>query len=165
MSADLDAVVDALRANDRFVVTSHDNPDGDAIGSLLATHLALEALGKESVMVLGGPAPLPGEYHFLGLEAHGLARSAPQDMADRVLVAVDCAQESRIVEPRLVEEARLTVNIDHHHDNTRFGDVDLVVADASSTAEVLAAFHAGGNRLVLTWWAYALTAGLLVISH
>ena len=138
MSADLDAVVDALRANDRFVVTSHDNPDGDAIGSLLATHLALEALGKESVMVLGGPAPLPGEYHFLGLEAHGLARSAPQDTADRVLVAVDCAQESRIVEPRLVEEARLTINIDHHHDNTRFGDVDLVVADASSTAEVLA---------------------------
>ena len=138
MSADLDAVVDALRANDRFVVTSHDNPDGDAIGSLLATHLALEALGKESVMVLGGPAPLPGEYHFLGLEAHGLARSAPHDTADRVLVAVDCAQESRIVEPRLVEEARLTVNIDHHHDNTRFGDVDLVVADASSTAEVLA---------------------------
>lgn len=138
MSADLDAVVDALRANDRFVVTSHDNPDGDAIGSLLATHLALEALGKESVMVLGGPAPLPGEYHFLGLEEHGLARSAPPDTADRVLVAVDCAQESRIVEPRLVEEARLTVNIDHHHDNTRFGDVDLVVADASSTAEVLA---------------------------
>ncbi len=138
MSADLDAVVDALRANDRFVVTSHDNPDGDAIGSLLATHLALEALGKESVMVLGGPAPLPGEYRFLGVEEHGLARSAPPDTADRVLVAVDCAQESRIVEPRLVDEARLTVNIDHHHDNTRFGDVDLVVADASSTAEVLA---------------------------
>ena len=138
MSADLDAVVDTLRANDRFVVTSHDNPDGDAIGSLLATHLALEGLGKESVMVLGGSAPLPGEYHFLGLEEHGLARSAPPDTADRVLVAVDCAQESRIVEPRLVKEARLTVNIDHHHDNTRFGDVDLVVADASSTAEVLA---------------------------
>ena len=55
-----------------------------------------------------------------------------------MLVAVDCAQESRIVEQALVEAARLTVNIDHHHDNTRFGDIDLVVDDASSTAEVLA---------------------------
>ena len=132
------AVVEALRAGDRFVVTSHENPDGDALGSLLATQLALEALGKDSVMVLGGEAPLPGEYAFLELEARGLLRSAPPDAGERVLVAVDCAQESRIVEQALVEAARLTVNIDHHHDNTRFGDIDLVVDDASSTAEVLA---------------------------
>ena len=95
---DPSAVVEALRAGDRFVVTSHENPDGDALGSLLATHLALEALGKDSVMVLGGEAPLPGEYAFLELEARGLVRSAPPDAGERVLVAVDCAQESRIVE-------------------------------------------------------------------
>ncbi|HEY7344835.1 MAG TPA: DHH family phosphoesterase [Gaiella sp.] len=137
-TADLHAVADALRDNDRFVVTSHDNPDGDAVGSLLAAHLALQSLGKDTVMVLGGTAPLPGEYRFLGLEEHGLLREAPPDTPARVLVAVDCAQENRIVETRLAEEARLTVNVDHHHDNTRFGDVNLVVADASSTAEVLA---------------------------
>jgi phosphoesterase RecJ-like protein len=137
-TADLNAVADALRDNDRFVVTSHDNPDGDAVGSLLAAHLALQSLGKDTVMVLGGTAPLPGEYRFLGLEEHGLLREAPPDTPARVLVAVDCAQENRIVETRLAEEARLTVNVDHHHDNTRFGDVNLVVADASSTAEVLA---------------------------
>ena len=67
-TTDVDAVVAALRDNDRFVVTSHDNPDGDALGSLLAMHLALQSLGKDSVMVLGGPALLPGEYRFLGLE-------------------------------------------------------------------------------------------------
>ncbi len=60
------------------------------------------------------------------------------DVSDRVLVAVDCAQESRIVEPTLLGSSTTTLNIDHHHDNTRFGDVDLVVEDASSTAEVLA---------------------------
>ena len=59
---DLDAVVGALRDNPRFLVVSHENPDGDALGSLLATHLALEALENDSVMVLGGEAPLPGEY-------------------------------------------------------------------------------------------------------
>ena len=137
-ASDMGAVVAALREHRRFVVTSHDNPDGDALGSLLATHLALESLGKDSVMVLGGPAALPGEYRFLVFEAHGLLREAPPDTRDRVLVAVDCAQESRIVEQRLVEEAPLTIDIDHHHDNTRFGDMNLVVDDASSTAEVLA---------------------------
>ncbi len=136
--SDTSAVVEALRGHHRFVVTSHDNPDGDALGSLLATHLALEALGKDSVMVLGGVQPLPGEYAFLELEERGLLRQAPPDVGERVLVAVDCAQESRIVEPALVPAAHLIVNIDHHHDNTRFGHVDLVVEDASSTGEVLA---------------------------
>jgi len=132
------AVVDALRVAERVVVTSHDNPDGDALGSLLATHLALASLGKDSVMVLGGEQPLPGEYGFLGLAEHGLLRTPPADAAERVLVAVDCAQENRIVEPTLRTSARATVNVDHHHDNTRFGDVNLVVEDASSTGEVLA---------------------------
>jgi phosphoesterase RecJ-like protein len=100
-TADVNAVVAALRDNDRFVVTSHDNPDGDALGSLLATHLALQSLGKDSVMVLGGPAPLPGEYRFLGLEAHGLLREAPADTSARVLVAVDCAQQNRAWSRRL----------------------------------------------------------------
>jgi phosphoesterase RecJ-like protein len=136
-TSDRSAVVAALRANDRFVVTSHDNPDGDALGSLLATHLALVSLGKDSVMVLGGPAPLPGEYGFLGLAEHGLQRETPADVSERVLVAVDCAQESRIVADGLLD-ALLTIDIDHHHDNTRFGGVNLVVDDASSTAEVLA---------------------------
>jgi phosphoesterase RecJ-like protein len=135
---DRDAVVAALRAHDRFVVTSHDNPDGDALGSLLAMHLALEALEQDSVMVLGGPGPIAEEYRFLDLEGLGLLREAPADAASRVLVAVDCAQASRIVEARLVEVAPLTINIDHHHDNTRFGDVNLVEEEASSTAEVLA---------------------------
>ena len=78
---DTSAVVEALRANDRFVVTSHDNPDGDALGSLLATHLALDALGKDSVMVLGGLAPLPGEYAFLELEARGSASGRRRPMS------------------------------------------------------------------------------------
>ncbi len=136
--SDRNAVVAALRAHERFVVTSHDNPDGDAVGSLLATHLALEALGKDSVMVLGGAGALPDEYGFLDLGQRGLIREAPADTADRVLVAVDCAQESRIVEPRLMETTPLTINIDHHHDNTRFGDVNLVEEEASSTGEILA---------------------------
>jgi bifunctional oligoribonuclease and PAP phosphatase NrnA len=133
---DMGEVVAALRGYERFLVTTHENPDGDALGSLLAMHLVLRSLGKDSVMYLGGGAPLPAEYGFLDLDE--LARRPPDDHARRVLVAVDCAQETRITDPTLRDRAPLTVNIDHHHDNTRFGDVNLVDAEASSTGELLA---------------------------
>ena len=159
--SDMSAVVAALRDHDRFVVTSHDNPDGDAIGSLLALHLALQELGKDSVMVMGGAAPLPDEYGFLGLVERGLRTEVPADAGERVLVAVDCAQENRIVEPALAESALLTINIDHHHDNTRFGDIDLVVEDASSTGEVLADLFAELGVVVTPEIAEALYTALV----
>jgi phosphoesterase RecJ-like protein len=133
------AVAAALRERDRYLVTSHEAPDGDALGSLLAMHLALRRLGKDTVMFLGGEAPLPGEYRFLDLPERGLRRRLPADATERVLLALDCASASRVgAETGLVERASFTINIDHHHDNPRFGDVNLVVADASSTGEVLA---------------------------
>src|ERR687885_2649727 len=134
-ATDLSAVVDALRGHDRFVITTHENPDGDALGSLLATKLAFDQLGKDSVMVLYGDAPLPGEYLFMPLAE--LRRRWPDDVSERVLVALDCANESRIGDPDVLGRVPLTLDIDHHHDNTRFGDVNLIVPSASSTGEVL----------------------------
>jgi bifunctional oligoribonuclease and PAP phosphatase NrnA len=146
---DLAAVAAALAENRRFLVTSHEAPDGDALGSLLAMQLALEQLGKDTVMFLGGPSPLPGEYRFLDLADRGLLRERPEDLAERILVALDCASENRVgAEPGLVAAVSTTVNIDHHHDNPRFGTVNLIVEDASSTGEVLAdVFHELGVEL------------------
>lgn len=132
----MQAVVDALRANDRFLVTSHENPDGDSLGSLLATTLALRQLGKDVVMYLSGDTPLPREYAFMPFDE--LTRQVPDDVADRVLVAVDCAKADRIgPDPGLLMDAKLKLDIDHHHDNSRFGDINLIAAEASSTGEVL----------------------------
>jgi len=135
-TTDLQAVVDALRANDRFVVVSHENPDGDSLGSLLATTLALRQLGKDAVMYLSGDTPIPREYAFMPLD--DVTRTVPVDIADRVLVAVDCAKADRIgPDPTQLMAAKLTIDIDHHHDNSRFGDINLIAADASSTGEVM----------------------------
>jgi len=134
--SELDDVAEALRAHERFVVVTHENPDGDALGSLLGLTLGLRDLGKDVVMLLTGEAPLPGEYGFLPLEE--VRREPPEDIAERVLVAVDCASERRIgPDPAALEQAQLVVDIDHHHDNTRFGGVNLIDADASSTAEIV----------------------------
>jgi bifunctional oligoribonuclease and PAP phosphatase NrnA len=135
-TSDLLAIVDALRANDRFVVVSHENADGDALGSLLATTLALRQLGKDAVMYLSGDSPVPREYAFMQFD--GLLRDVPDDIEERVLVAVDCAQADRIgPDPEPILRAKLTLDIDHHHDNSRFGDVNLIVSNASSTGEVM----------------------------
>ena len=64
---ELDAVVDAIRSHDRFLITTHENPDGDALGSILAMRLALEQLGKDGFLYLSGIIPLPTEYAFMDL--------------------------------------------------------------------------------------------------
>src|SRR4051795_6846529 len=134
--SDLQAIAAALRDNEKFLVVTHENPDGDALGSLLATTLALRQLGKDVQMVLLGDAPLPREYHFMQLD--GLLREPPADAGERVVVAVDCAKADRIgPDVTVLDRAPLVVDIDHHHDNTRFGHVNLIAAAASSTGELL----------------------------
>jgi bifunctional oligoribonuclease and PAP phosphatase NrnA len=133
---DLQAVLEALRSNDRFLVVTHENPDGDALGSMLGATLGLRELGKDAVMFLAGEAPMPGEYGFLPLGE--VARSVPEDVGERVLLALDCANERRLGADRsVIQRAKLVVDVDHHHDNNRFGGVNLVVDDASSTAEIV----------------------------
>src|SRR5919108_2752203 len=127
-TTDLAAVADEIRKHDRFLVTTHENPDGDALGSVLAMKLALEQLGKDVVIYLAGRTPLPHEYAFMDLSA--LVRTAPSDAPERVLLALDCANESRLgPDHERLRSTTLVVDIDHHHDNTRFGDLNLVVAN------------------------------------
>jgi len=135
-TSDLQTVVDVLRSQERFVVVAHENPDGDALGSLLGAALGLRALGKDVVMYLSDRGPTPPEYRFLDLSE--VQRDLPADIEERVLLAVDCANARRIAEgTQAVDRARFVIDVDHHHDNSRFGDVNLVVPEASSTAEVI----------------------------
>src|SRR3954447_26941155 len=118
-TSELSAVADALRERDRFLLVTHENPDGDALGSILALKLGLDALGKDSVMFLGGDAGVPQDYELLELSE--LRRELPPDAAERVLVAVDCASALRMgLDPALLERVPLSIDVDHHHDNTRF---------------------------------------------
>jgi bifunctional oligoribonuclease and PAP phosphatase NrnA len=133
---DLERMVDELRAHDRFLLTAHEGPDGDALGSLLGMHQLLKKLGKDSVMFLAAKEfPLPIEYRFLPLEE--VFHEAPADMADRVIVFLDCGNIDRMPVEFLTKGTNRKLNIDHHHDNTRFGDVDLVMPGASCTAEIV----------------------------
>jgi len=134
--SDLERVSAELRARDRFLLTAHEGPDGDALGSLLGMHHLLTQMGKDSVMFLASKEfPLPIEYRFLPLEE--VFHEAPADMADRTVVFLDCGNIDRMPVDFLTAGGNDVINIDHHHDNTRFGDFNLVDVDASCTAEIV----------------------------
>jgi phosphoesterase RecJ-like protein len=134
--AAIERVAAEIRGRDRFLLTAHEGPDGDALGSLLGMHHLLTNLGKDSVMFLAAKEfPLPIEYRFLPLEE--VFHEPPADLADRAVVFLDCGNIDRMPVDFLSEGGDLIVNIDHHHDNTMFGDVNLVDVDASCTAEIV----------------------------
>ncbi|MGI9020175.1 MAG: DHH family phosphoesterase [Solirubrobacterales bacterium] len=136
MEADLEAAAEALRSGERFLLTTHENPDGDALGSLLALHSILGQLGKDSVMYLAAKEfPLPVEYRFLPLAE--VFHEAPADVVDRTLVFLDCGNVDRTPDGFLRNPDARSLNIDHHHDNTRFGELNLVDVGSSSTAEIV----------------------------
>jgi bifunctional oligoribonuclease and PAP phosphatase NrnA len=135
-TTDLAQVAEAIRAHDRFLLVTHENPDGDALGSILGAKLGLDRLGKDSVMYLGGDTSPPTEYDFLPLG--DLRRELPADAAERVLLALDCANAKRMgAAADLLDRVPLSIDVDHHHDNTRFATINHVVADASSTGEIV----------------------------
>jgi phosphoesterase RecJ-like protein len=134
--ASLEEMAQQLRDGERFLLTSHEGPDGDALGSLLALHRILTQLGKDSVMFLAAKEfPLPVEYRFLPLEE--VFHEPPADVVDRILVFLDCGNIDRMPVGFLHRDEATVLNIDHHHDNTRFGTLNLVDTEASCTAEIL----------------------------
>src|SRR4029450_1534681 len=136
VASDLDLVAAEIRAADKFLLTTHENPDGDALGSLLAMHRILASLGKDSVMFLSAKEfPLPVEYRFMPLT--DVFHEPPADVVDRVLVFLDCGNIDRMPVDFLRRDGAQVLNIDHHHDNTRFGTVNLVDTEASCTAQIV----------------------------
>jgi bifunctional oligoribonuclease and PAP phosphatase NrnA len=125
-----------LRAHDRFLLVTHERPDGDAVGSLAAMQRVLAATGKDALAFLPADEfPLPYEYRFIAIE--GLVTDPPPDLDDRVLVFLDCGNIDRTPAERIKRADARILNIDHHHDNTRFGTVNHVDAAASCTAEMV----------------------------
>ncbi|GAC1324648.1 MAG: bifunctional oligoribonuclease/PAP phosphatase NrnA [Thermoleophilaceae bacterium] len=131
-----DQVVEELRQADKLLLTTHENPDGDALGSLRGMSLVLEQLGKDTVMFMSGSQfPLAAEYRKLDLGE--VAHVPPADFDERIVVFLDCGNIDRMPVEFLQGSKIHILNIDHHHDNTRFGTVNLVVPEASCTAEIV----------------------------
>jgi phosphoesterase RecJ-like protein len=134
---DWDEVVRHLKEAHEVVITTHVNPDGDAIGSALAASLALRKRGARTWPTWGDdPFTVPFNYAFLpGADQLKRPSELPQTAT---MLALDCGSLDRL---GCLEEAARNVgcliNVDHHAGNHQFGNLNVVVTNASSTAELV----------------------------
>jgi phosphoesterase RecJ-like protein len=128
-------IIQQLKSSDRVLLASHTNPDGDAIGSLLATGIALEKMGCE--VVLFNESAIPAVYRFL--PSVGRIQNQLTDLKDfNTAVILDCGDLSRVGSMAdSIASVPVIVNIDHHTTNTRFGQYHLVDVDACATSEIV----------------------------
>lgn len=133
-SSQLDTVAQVLRGEGDFLLTCHGNPDGDALGSLLAMAHMLHDMGKR--VYVYNPDPLPDNLRFLpGVDK--IRRVMPSAPA-AWLVILDCASPDRVgAEFDAVRPFRRSIVIDHHRTERNFGDVIWVDASAAATAELV----------------------------
>lgn len=133
-SAIIKKIAEEIKLGQVFLISSHKNPEGDAIGSMLALGLALRDLQK-NVFILNQD-PLPETLSFLpGVDQ--IKHQAPSDGNFDVAFALDCGDKSRLGEEFFKIRVEKIINIDHHISNNHFGDINLVDPQASSTAEII----------------------------
>ena len=131
----MDQIINQIKNAKHILLTSHSDPDGDAVSSLLALGLAISRLDKK--VTLYNSSPIPAVYRFLP-SVERIVRQIEKAEAYDVALVLDCGDLPRVGQASsTISQIPLVVNIDHHISNTGFGDIQLVDADACSTAEIV----------------------------
>jgi phosphoesterase RecJ-like protein len=131
----IDQIIRHFDNSRRILVASHENPDGDAICSLIAVGLALEHRGKS--VSFFNPDPIPAVYRFLPSTNRITAVVDSTDKFDTAVV-LDCGDLSRIGKAsEVARQVPVVINVDHHVTNTEFGTIQLVDPSACATAELV----------------------------
>lgn len=131
----MEKILRTIESARRLLVTAHAEPDGDAVGSMLALGLALERKGRE--VVLYNESPIPAVYRFLpGVER--ILRRLPDAAAADAAVVLDCAGFERVgAAAGAIARLPCVINIDHHASNPGFGTLCLIDETACATAEIV----------------------------
>lgn len=129
----LSEIAQIIRHNKKFLITVHNNPDGDCLGSGLALALALRNLKKEVKFWLR--SPIPDRYKFLP-EINRLTTKSVEIDKYNALFILDTAGWNQMegLNPDLFRKYQV-INIDHHIDNTRFGSINWIDTNASAVGE------------------------------
>jgi bifunctional oligoribonuclease and PAP phosphatase NrnA len=133
----LKKVVVNIKKHKKFLITSHTNPEGDALGSELAFYVLLKKLGKTAAIVNEDEAPR--EYGFLTKKFNiKKFRKNMKALSFDCFIALDCSDLKRAGEVyRLNLKNRPILNIDHHISNKMFGDINWVEPNVSSCSEMV----------------------------
>jgi phosphoesterase RecJ-like protein len=144
---DFRKLLSLIESESGFLLTSHQDPDGDSIGSLIGLNRFLKGLGKKTIIYNQGR--LPEKYDFL--DPDGDIKFAPEraDFEPSVAFILECPNIERIgFVMNLLNERMTIVNIDHHTSNTMFGTLNYIDEDACAVAEILLnIIRAGGFKI------------------
>ena len=131
----MDEIINQIRGAKHVLLTSHSEPDGDAVSSLLALGLAIGKLGQKTTLY--NASPIPAVYRFLP-RVERIVRHIKKANTYDVALILDCGDLPRIGDAcETVEQIPMVINIDHHISNTGFGDVQFIDPLACSTAEIV----------------------------
>ncbi|UCC79257.1 MAG: bifunctional oligoribonuclease/PAP phosphatase NrnA [Candidatus Zixiibacteriota bacterium] len=125
-----------IEKHDRFLITSHMDPDGDSIGSQMALYYSLLNRGKTVAVVNQGS--IPAKYKFL--DPDKVIDFSPDmlSFSPEVVIILECPSLDRIGFVRdLIPESAILLNIDHHNDNENYARVNIVDKESSAVAEIL----------------------------
>ena len=132
-----DEIIEVLKGQRDIVLATHILPDGDAIGSLLGLGLILRNAGKNIIATWGGRMEVPAQYAFLaGQEMLAAAGDIPREPG--LIIALDCGSRERLgsVEKNF-KHAQISINIDHHRNNSTFGTFNVVQPAYAATAQLV----------------------------
>jgi phosphoesterase RecJ-like protein len=134
-SISLSKIGEFISNNQTFALMSHINPDGDAIGSVVALGSILEAQGKQ--VYYRNQDGVPESLAFLP-DSDKISTPSSSTIDVDVLFALDSAKEPRLGEDALAEfAAKVVINIDHHKTNTRYGDYHYIDSSTAATAQII----------------------------
>lgn len=136
MKKKLTEINEFINRYNRFLISSHMDPDGDSIGSQMALYYSLLNRGKTAAVVNQGS--IPAKYKFLDPER--IISFSPDKLPflPEVVIVLECPSLDRIGFVRdLIPESAILLNIDHHNDNENYGRVNIVDKESSAVAEVL----------------------------
>lgn len=129
----LDNILDEINKANSIVILTHENPDGDAIGSGLALYNALKDMGKNPDLII---PEFPRTFEFLP-GADEIKKGSDIEKYD-LAISVDCATIKMLNGfANYFENAEVKISIDHHSTNTMFGDINYVSPDAPACAQIL----------------------------
>lgn len=118
-----------LKKEDDFFITTHINPEPDALGSVLALSSALESLGKKSVLYVRDP--VPEMYHFMPSFDKFTNAIPHDDLKHKPMILLDCNTLERAGLKNI--QFKSSAVIDHHETEKDFGDIRWIVPQAAAT--------------------------------
>ena len=128
----MEKIREIISNNETFLILTHTNPDGDAIGSSYALKNALEGMGKVSHMSVETPNPSNLQSFVIDSNIH-------EDLLDEydIVFCLDCSTKDYLYNSHLIEKGKRSVLIDHHLTNREYADVNYIDSDACATGAII----------------------------